>query len=243
LQERKSRGFHVPMHLMHGVLGGDGLPVGVWKDMSEDSLGLHVKGKISGMNTDGGRLLYERVKDGALGGISIGYRVRPNGASFSHKSAKRVLNDLDIKEISLVADPSNPKARVLELKAIADSIAGNIEEYEPGIDQAVDHVVSAITHLDRLMEEQKSSPKDFILLVDDLRNAHKALTGEDAPMWVKSIPPLRVIERGIRDEFRVSHTKARAIAARWLDQLPREEGEKKAADEWKSPLAGFSLPE
>src|SRR4051794_7976184 len=75
IAQSKASGRPVPMHLMHRIFGGDGLPVGVWTNLAEDDHGLKVDGKISGMNTDGGRLLFERVKDGALGGLSIGYKV------------------------------------------------------------------------------------------------------------------------------------------------------------------------
>ena len=38
LAERAAEGRkNVPMHVMHGFLGGDGLPVGVWKGVAEDA--------------------------------------------------------------------------------------------------------------------------------------------------------------------------------------------------------------
>ena len=104
---------------MHKIYGGDGLPVGVWTNLEEDDHGLKVEGKISGMNTDGGRLLFERIKDGALGGLSIGYRVKPDGAVVGKKAGepKRTLMNLDLKEISLVDSPSNAHSRVDQIKS------------------------------------------------------------------------------------------------------------------------------
>jgi HK97 family phage prohead protease len=120
IAERKAAGRSLPMHIMHRVFGGDGVPVGVWKSIEEDAHGLKVHGKISGMNTDGGRLLFERVKDGALGGLSIGYRLRENGAIYGKKASepKRILTGVHLKEISLVDDPSNPLTRVDGVKSV-----------------------------------------------------------------------------------------------------------------------------
>ena len=120
LAERKAAGRPLPMHVMHRFMGGDGVPVGVWKSVEEDAKGLKVHGKISGMNTDGGRLLYERVKDGALGGLSIGYRLQENGATYGKKPGepKRILTGVHLKEISLVDDPSNPLTRVDAVKRV-----------------------------------------------------------------------------------------------------------------------------
>ncbi len=126
LEERKAQGRGLPaMHFNHGLpeVGGE-RGVGVWKAMSEDSKGLHVRGRLSGMSTDRGRYLYERVKDGAIAGLSIGYRVAPNGAVFGKGKGepKRILKALHLFEVSLVDEPSNAMARVdgVKLAAIGD---------------------------------------------------------------------------------------------------------------------------
>ena len=123
LAERKAANRRVAMHVMHGIYGGDGVPVGVWTNIAEDDKGLRVDGKISGMNTDAGRLLYERVKDGALGGLSIGYTVKKNGATYGTKPGepKRLLKALNLHEISLVDDPSNAMATVNQVKLTSRS--------------------------------------------------------------------------------------------------------------------------
>ncbi|CDG39719.1 HK97 family phage prohead protease [Asaia bogorensis] len=118
LAERKAQGRNIPMHVMHGILGGDGLPVGVWDDASEDSHGLHLRGRLSGMDTDYGRRLYGLVKDGALGGLSIGFSVRKDGATFGTEPGgpRRHIKAVDLHEVSLVDDPSNALARVTEMR-------------------------------------------------------------------------------------------------------------------------------
>jgi phage head maturation protease len=100
--------------------------IGVWRMMAEDERGLRVEGKISGMNTDAGRLLYERVRDGAIGGLSIGFKVRGNGAVYGRNAGepKRTIKSAVLGEISLVDDPCNSHARV-------DSIKSRIANGEP----------------------------------------------------------------------------------------------------------------
>lgn len=118
LAERKAQGRGIPMHVMHGFFGGDGLPVGVWQEAAEDTHGLHLRGHLSGMDTDYGRRLYGLVKDGALGGLSIGFTVRKNGSTLGDDPTgpRRMINGLNLHEVSLVDDPSNALARVTEMR-------------------------------------------------------------------------------------------------------------------------------
>jgi len=234
IAERKAQGRPVPMHLMHRVYGGDGLPVGVWTDLSEDDKGLKVTGKISGMNTDAGRLLFERVKDGALGGLSIGYKVRPNGATYGKKpgDAKRTLKSLDLKEISLVDDPSNALSRVNEMKRLSFKADGT--DFAVDLEAAIDGVAAAISMQDKVMQSYygSGSAKDAALLMDRLRDAYEALTGARAPDgiegWTKTAATLREIERMLREEFKLSRSQAAEIAARRFSLQTSGEGSDQA---------------
>lgn len=118
------RGRLPSMKLMHGSaanpFSGDDLPVGVWTSMREDEKGLFVEGKISAVESDFGQRIYGLMKDGALGGLSIGYRakraVKGNGVS----APKRTLQEIILAEVSLVDEPSNSNARVSAIKSAAD---------------------------------------------------------------------------------------------------------------------------
>ncbi len=121
-----------PMRLMHGTalnpFSGSDLPIGIWTKMAEDAVGLRVEGKISGISTDRGRYTHALVKDGALAGLSIGYRTvkatpAPKGSQF-----RRTLDVIALGEISLVDDPSNSRSWVDAVKA-ADEIT-SIREFE-----------------------------------------------------------------------------------------------------------------
>jgi hypothetical protein len=56
------------------------------------------------------------MRDNALG-LSIGYRVAPGGAEIRSDGA-RILNDIDLLEISLVAVTSDTEARFLSSKGL-----------------------------------------------------------------------------------------------------------------------------
>ncbi len=128
LAERRAQNRRIPMHLNHGIpeLAGQ-RGIGVWPVIKEDEVGLAVEGKISGMNTDGGRLIYERIKDGAYPGISIGFKPRAGGAVYGKGPGepRRTLKAIDLFEMSIVDDPANSYAKVLSVKS-----AANIEMLE-----------------------------------------------------------------------------------------------------------------
>lgn len=124
LAEMKAAGRQVAMHLEHGVIERGGRrSIGTWTFVGEDSQGLHVKGKVAGMDTETGRYTHARIRDKALSGLSIGFRVRQGGAVLGTKAAamragaRRVLRDVAVEEISLVDTPSNAQSLVLQVKA------------------------------------------------------------------------------------------------------------------------------
>lgn len=241
----KAAGRMVPMHLNHGlsVLGGQ-RGVGVWTDIVEDTKGLRVKGRISGQNTDAGRHLFERVKDGAFPGMSIGYKVASGGALYgkSVSEPRRTLRGLDLHEVSLVDTPANSAALIDGVKtALAQPDAG----------AAAVSVAHAMRMHDRLMGEgydyRSSGPRDRAQIMNHLRDAHESLTGERAPVdllaW-KASPTIRDIEMLLREEFSLSHEEARAVAERRFKAAPQVEGSKAAdgAEALRAAIGGFSLP-
>lgn len=86
--------------------------VGVWDEVSEDGKGLRVKGQIL-TTVNAGREAYELVKAGALDGLSIGYRT----VKSTDRGGKRVIQQADIWEVSLVTFPMNELARIDAVKA------------------------------------------------------------------------------------------------------------------------------
>ena len=82
-----------------------GRPIGRIEYLKEDKRGLRVIGRLS--EGSAGREAAALLRDGAVGGLSFGYRVRE-----AHGEQPRELRDLELVEVSLVTFPMQPKARV-----------------------------------------------------------------------------------------------------------------------------------
>lgn len=110
-----------PMYMNHGAaLGNPHEPIGVWEAMSEDTNGLNVKGRLIGLDTEKGKWNYAQMRDGAMQGLSIGYSVPPHGSKAGSGKAgepRRHLKTINLREVSLVDDPSNPAALVYFMKS------------------------------------------------------------------------------------------------------------------------------
>jgi HK97 family phage prohead protease len=89
-------------------------PIGKWTEAREDAKGLYLRGKLS-IGTTRGRDAYELIKDGALEGLSIGYRVASGGAA--REGNVRVLKQVDLYEVSLVTMPALNVATLESVKS------------------------------------------------------------------------------------------------------------------------------
>lgn len=126
LLQRKAAGRCMPPMLkMHGAAGNAQEPIGVWDDMTEDTNGLHVKGRLIGLDTEQGKWTMAQLKEGALKGLSIGYRIPPNGSkkgSGRPGDPLRTIKTVNLREVSLVDDPSNAYAQVYSMKAMREDL-------------------------------------------------------------------------------------------------------------------------
>jgi HK97 family phage prohead protease len=84
------------------------LPIGVWDEVREDDKGLFVRGRIL-TTIEKGREALELIGAGAIDGLSIGYRTVQ---ATKDKKGRRVLEELELWEVSLVTFPMLPSARV-----------------------------------------------------------------------------------------------------------------------------------
>jgi hypothetical protein len=80
-------------------------PIGRIEYLKEDGRGLRVIARLS--ESRAGQEAAALLKDGAVRGLSFGYRVRAASGE-----APRQLDELDLVEVSLVTLPMQPKARV-----------------------------------------------------------------------------------------------------------------------------------
>ena len=88
-------------------------PIGVWDEIREDAKGLYVKGRIL-TEVEKGREVAALLSAGAIDGMSIGYRTVKAGRG---AKGERLLQELELWEVSIVTFPMLPTARVDAVKA------------------------------------------------------------------------------------------------------------------------------
>jgi uncharacterized protein len=89
-------------------------PIGAWQEIREDQRGLFVKGKLT-QGVAKARETLELMREGALDGLSIGFRTI-KAKSESTTGVRRIL-EADLWEISVVTFPMLPGARVQAVKS------------------------------------------------------------------------------------------------------------------------------
>ena len=104
LQRIKDAGRSVKMLWQHDP----SQPIGVWDQVIEDKKGLYVSGRVLADVRAGAEAL-ALLKAGAIDGLSIGYRTLRAAKS---DDGGRLLQEIDLWEVSLVTFPMLPEARV-----------------------------------------------------------------------------------------------------------------------------------
>lgn len=90
-------------------------PVGKWLDLKEDDYGLYAKGKLL-TTLESGAKVHTLMKEGVLDGLSIGFRVVKSSSSRG-SDAVRMLEEVDLREISTVMFPMNELSVINSVKA------------------------------------------------------------------------------------------------------------------------------
>jgi uncharacterized protein len=88
-------------------------PLGRWISLQEDEYGLKVRGRLN-LHIERARDIHALMKDGAVDGLSIGFRTLQARQDRIRKA--RMLENLDLWEISLVTFPMLEQARVRSVK-------------------------------------------------------------------------------------------------------------------------------
>lgn len=88
-------------------------PIGVWDEMREDDTGLWCRGRLL-LDLPKGREVYTLMKAGAIDGLSIGYRVI--NAARDASNGARLLEEIDLREVSVVTFPMNETSLVSAVK-------------------------------------------------------------------------------------------------------------------------------
>lgn len=90
-------------------------PIGVWDEVREDDRGLYVKGRLL-QDVQKGREAMALLRAGAIDSMSIGYRTLKE--DWADNGRVRLLQQIDLFEISLVTFPMLPDAKVTAVKSI-----------------------------------------------------------------------------------------------------------------------------
>lgn len=90
-------------------------PIGKWLDLREDERGLVARGQLI-LDVARARDVHALMREGALKGLSIGYRIPAGGAEMDRRGVRRI-KAADVHEISVVTFPMNTRAQVSRVKA------------------------------------------------------------------------------------------------------------------------------
>ena len=94
-------------------------PIGVWKSMEIDENGLMAHGKLLIQDVQRAREAYALMKEGAISGLSIGFRVKKDGWIMGEEDNIKYLTDIDLIETSIVTFPSNTRATITNVKDLS----------------------------------------------------------------------------------------------------------------------------
>lgn len=103
-------------------------PIGKWLDLQEDDRGLVARGQLI-LDVAKARDVHALMREGALKGLSIGYRIPPGGAEMDRRGARRI-KAADVHEISVVTFPMNQRAQVSRVKSADALTITEIKEIE-----------------------------------------------------------------------------------------------------------------
>jgi uncharacterized protein len=92
-------------------------PIGAYSSIVEDSIGLHVEGKLA-LKTQRGAEAYELMQMKAISGLSIGFMTRED--SYDQKTGIRTIKKADLWECSVVTFPQNDASRISAVKTIEE---------------------------------------------------------------------------------------------------------------------------
>lgn len=148
------------------------MPIGT-ATLQDSDRGPLMKGMIDLEDPDGQRA-HQRAKRGIVKGVSICFDI-PNQDSITWKGPVRHIHEVRMHEISLVAIPAQPGARILSVKSVAEAARffdGLTDERVGGEELEALKVIQK--HVNKLLAGHQE-PADDPMIVADLRDIVKAL--------------------------------------------------------------------
>ncbi|CAM1653863.1 Prohead protease [Bartonella apis] len=143
-------------------------PIGVWKELKEDERGLYGVGEIN-LDVQKGREAYSLMKQRALTGLSIGYKE----VKYTDNAEVRLLEEIDLYEISPVTFPANEEARISAVKSerfqqfaqkMRNGLPPSIKEFEDvlrdaGISKSMATRIASVGYAKAIRSESDSTKK------------------------------------------------------------------------------------
>lgn len=90
-------------------------PIGIWHDLFEDDHGLFVKGQLI-LDIQAAQEAYALLRAGVVDSLSIGFRLVKAHKDPTTKA--RILDEIELHEISLVTFAANQQARITNVKDV-----------------------------------------------------------------------------------------------------------------------------
>lgn len=154
-------------------------PIGAWLSFEEDATGLHSSGRLT-MEVPQAKSAHALAKDGALG-LSIGYSIPAGGAELIN--GVRLLKQIDLVEVSLVAVAANQNARILSVKTAFDPASPNPREFERAVRDALGLSAGEAKRLmsrgwnGLVRDEQGDNSEELAAIAQKLQNITATLQG------------------------------------------------------------------
>lgn len=123
-------------------------PIGQITEAEEDRRGLKIRVKLA-LGVQRAQEVYTLMKEGILKGLSIGFRTVKEGVDKTRKA--RLLEELDLWEVSAVVFPANVQATVTGVKDDA-FVWGDVDDHDTD-----DEITRAFAWLADFQEERKST--------------------------------------------------------------------------------------
>lgn len=190
--------------------------IGVWESVDETPSGLQVKGRLLIDSVEKAREVRALVTAGAVNGLSIGFKTKQ---ATPRKGGGRTISALDLVEISVVAVPSHPDARILSAKSATHTKGKTMEN---------DNIETEVKTVDAAALEEKFTSLETKLadlggLGSRLDKIEARLNRPGAPAIVtKQVDPAEVEKKAFLDYARSGavDTKALTVAANGAYLIP-----------------------
>ncbi len=147
-------------------------PIGVIKSLVEDNHGLRMDGQLT-LEVARAAEAYALMKAGALA-FSIGYRVV---SASSLSKGIRQLDEIKLFEVSAVAIPANPSAKLISVKVAPDALDQNSPR---AIEQILRDAGVTRSHAKRIIALGKSAFRDRDVLIADFKLSQKLIAASRA---------------------------------------------------------------